>query len=658
MIQYLILAPVLLSFLILIIPEKIRHPYVLALTLFTGILTSIPAARMIFITGTEDYILKGPFGQIDLIIDGLSGFFILVTNFTMLTGVLYSRGYLQIYRDKKNQAQFALHYFSFTWLHLSMLGVLMLRDGISFLVAWELMAVSSFMLILFEAEKRTTLKTAVNYLIQMHVGLVILVAAFLICEANTGKLSFDALQTYFSQNRNAGLFFLFFSGFAIKAGFVPFHTWLPEAHPAAPTHVSAVMSGVMIKMGIYGIVRVITYLQADFLVIGWIILIFSAISGLLGVMLAIVQHDMKKLLAYHSIENIGIIGMGIGLGTMGLGLHNPFLALLGFSGGLLHVLNHSLFKSLLFYSTGSVYKIYHSRNIEELGGIIHKLPRTAFLYLMGAIAICGIPPLNGFISEFLIYFGLIKGLSAGSAYQAITLILAVISLALIGGLAIFCFTKVFGIVFLGTPRKKHEISDAAEDRSMLFPQYLVVLLIIAIGLFPMLFLNPLMTFVSGQFHLTPGSETNSISGLFTRISLLSAVLITLILVIFAIRRILLKKRTLNYGPTWGCGYTAGNARQQYTGTSYANNFAELANPVLRSKDEYTPAGENDIFPIPGTFTRHPGDIFQLVLNKLLGFTMLVQKKLARLQTGNIQHYILYAFIYILIIFTLMYLEIL
>jgi len=656
--QYLILAPVLLSFLILIIPERIRHSYVLILTLFIGILTSIPAVRLIFEPGTEKYILQGPFGQIDLLIDGLSGFFILVTNFTMLTGVLYSRGYLKIYEKKKNQAQFALHYFSFTWLHLSMLGVLMLRDGLSFLIAWELMAVSSFMLILFEAEKRATLKTAVNYLIQMHVGLVILVIAFLFCEATTGQMSFDVLQDYFLRNHNTGLFLLFFAGFAVKAGFIPFHTWLPEAHPAAPTHVSAVMSGVMIKMGIYGIIRVITYLQADFFLIGWIILVFSAISGLLGVMLAIVQHDMKKLLAYHSIENIGIIGMGIGLGTMGLGLHNPLLTLLGFTGGLLHVLNHSLFKSLLFYSTGTVYKVYHTRNIEQLGGVIHKLPHTAFLYLTGAIAICGIPPLNGFISEFLIYSGLIKGLSLGSAYQAITVILAIISLVLIGGLAIFCFTKVFGMVFLGTPRAKFEIPESGSNSGMLFPQYLIAMLIIIIGLFPMLFLRPLITFVSYQFHLTTVHELVPISGIFLKISMLSVILILLVFVVYMIHRFLILKRRVIYGPTWGCGYTAGSARQQYTGTSYADSFAELAHPVLQSKDEYNAIGEKDIFPLPRSFSRHPNDVFRFGLNKLLDFNMLILKKLARLQTGNIQHYILYAFIFILIIFTLLYLKIL
>ncbi|MEI6455767.1 MAG: proton-conducting transporter membrane subunit [bacterium] len=613
---------------------------------------------MIFSPDTETLILRGPFGQIDLVIDGLSGFFILVTNFTMLTGVLFAGSYLKIYRDKKNQAQFALHYFSFTWLHLSMLGVLMLRDGLSFLIAWELMAVSSFMLILFEAEKRATLKTAVNYLIQMHIGLMILVFAFLICEAATGEMSFDALQNYFSKNNNAGLFLLFFAGFAIKAGFIPFHTWLPEAHPAAPTHVSAVMSGVMIKMGIYGIIRVITYLQADLYLIGWILLVVSSISGVLGVMMATVQKDMKRLLAYSSIENIGIIGMGIGLGTMGLGLHNPVLALLGFTGGLLHVLNHSLFKSLMFYGTGVVYRFYHTRNMEQLGGVIHKLPQTAVLYLTGAAAICGLPPLNGFISEFLIYLGLIKGLSAGSAYQAITIILAIVSLVLIGGLAIFCFTRVFGMVFLGAPRMKHDLQDASDKRGLLFPQYLILLLILLIGFFPLLFIRPITDMITGQFHLVPGVGLTDISGMFMKISLLCGILVLLVVAVYLAGRFMLRKRTVTQGPTWGCGYTAGSARQQYTATSYAANFGELANPVLNSKDQFTAIGEEEVFPGERSYEHHPQDLFRKGLNRFADFNMLVLKKLARLQTGNIRHYILYAFVFILVIFILLYLKIL
>jgi formate hydrogenlyase subunit 3/multisubunit Na+/H+ antiporter MnhD subunit len=654
-----ILLPVILSFVILVVPARGRYYSTLIISLGIVMITSVPAVNVIFSRDTLPAILPvvTGLGSIRLTIDGLSAFFILVTNFTALTGLLYSQGYLATYRSLKSPAQLSLHNFSYTWLHLSMLGVLMLRDGLPFLIAWELMAVSSFMLILFDAEKRATLKTAVNYLIQMHIGLVLLLIAFLLCEADTGSMSFDALKIYFSHHPNTGLFMLFFAGFAIKAGFIPFHTWLPEAHPAAPSHVSGVMSGVMIKMGIYGIVRVMTNVQSDFIIIGLIILAISAISGILGVLMAIVQHDLKRLLAYHSIENIGIIGMGIGLGAIGLGIHNPLLALLGFSGGLLHVLNHSLFKSMLFFSAGSVYQACHTRNIEELGGVIHKMPLTAGLFLTGSLAICGLPPLNGFISEVLIYIGLFTGLSAGSVYQSVYMLLAIISLALIGGLAIYCFTKAFGVVFLGSPRSNEHIAQAEAFPGMLFPQFMIGAMILLIGLFPLLFLKPLSGIISVQFNIMIDPGWNSITESLAMIGKIGCVLIGMILLLVFLRYRILKTRIVRQGPTWGCGYTAGDARQQYTGTSYADAVAGLAEPILQTQREDVVIEEEEIFPDAKSFATHPADVSRLELNRLVDFLMLILKKLARLQTGNIQHYILYAFIFMILIFVLLYLKI-
>ena len=656
----LIILPVILSFVILVVPSRGRYYSTLFISLGIVLITSVPAVNVIFSKGAVPVILHlaTGLGSVTVTIDGLSAFFILVTNFTALTGLLFSNGYLATYHSLKSPAQFSLHYFSYTWLHLSMLGVLMLRDGLPFLIAWELMAVSSFMLILFEAEKRATLKTAVNYLIQMHIGLVLLVIAFLLCEADTGSMSFDALKIYFSHHPNTGLFLLFFAGFAIKAGFIPFHTWLPEAHPAAPSHVSGVMSGVMIKMGIYGIVRVLTYVQSDLVTIGLIVLAISAISGILGVTMAIVQHDLKKLLAYHSIENIGIIGMGIGLGAIGLGIHNPLLAMLGFGGGLLHVLNHSLFKSMLFFSAGSVYQSCHTRNIEQLGGVIHKMPVTAGLFLTGSLAICGLPPLNGFISEILIYLGLFRGLSAGSIYQSIYMLMAIISLALIGGLAIYCFTKAFGVVFLGVPRSESHTATSEARTGMLFPQFLIGGLILLIGLFPLLFLQPLAGLISVQFQISMDPAWSSITDSLSVIGRIGCVLIGMVLLLFFIRYWVLKTRNVRQGPTWGCGYTAGTARQQYTGTSFADAVAGLAEPILKTQKKEQLISEEEIFPAERSFATHPADVFRLGLNRLVDFLMLILKKLARLQTGNIQHYILYAFIFMILIFVLLYLKIL
>jgi len=653
-----LIAVIAASFLILLVPGRIRYFYALLVSLFIVVFTSIPAIAVFCspLLSPVSFSIGLPHYSLAFTIDALSAFFILVTNLVSLAGMLYSRGYLQPYLAQKSRFELSLHYFCFVWLHLSMLAVLMLRDGLPFLVAWELMAVSSFMLVLFEGEKRITLKTAVTYLIQMHIGFFLLVTAFLVCGTSTGIMSFDALKIYFTNHRNFGLFLLFFAGFGIKAGFMPMHTWLPGAHPAAPSHVSGVMSGVMIKMGIYGIVRILMYIQSDVYAIGVFILVISAISGVMGVMMAIVQHDLKKLLAYHSIENIGIIGMGIGLGTMGLGIHNPMLVVLGFGGGLLHVLNHSLFKSLLFFSAGSVYKRFHTRNIEDLGGIIHQMPKTATFFLIGSVAICGLPPLNGFISEILIYAGLFRGLSAGGFNQSVALLLAIIALALIGGLAIFCFTKAFSVVFLGSPRKMHP-GVKEVDGGMLFPQAILALLIIAIGLFPVMFVNLILHMLSTMFSMSY-PDLSPITGMLTKIGLLSFILIAVVLVLFYVRYLVQKKRIIQQGPTWGCGYTAVDARQQYTGSSYAGVINELADPLLHSHTDYRPIAEEEFFPSPRKFETHPVDVFGKGLSIITDFLMLILKKLARLQTGYIQHYILYAFVYILIIFVLLYLKLL
>lgn len=653
-----ILSPVVLSFFILVVPSGIRYYYTLALTVLVILITSVPALNALLHPDSPAllFLARGPIGSITFTLDSLSAFFILVTNFTVLTGLLYSNGYLSSYRETKTPARFALHYFSYSWLHLSMLCVLMLREGTAFLISWELMAVSSFMLILFEAEKRSTLKTAVNYLIQMHVGLMLLVIAFLLAEADTGLFGFDGLQVYFSRHANAPLFFLFFAGFAIKAGFIPFHTWLPEAHPAAPSHVSGVMSGVMIKMGIYGILRVLTSVQSDHYLIGVIIMIIAVITGLYGIMMSIVQTDLKKLLAYSTIENVGIIGIGIGLGTMGLGTHNTALTVLGFGGGLFHLLNHSLFKSLLFYGAGSVYKATHTRNIESLGGLIHTMPRTAALFLFGSVAICALPPLNGFISELLIYYGLFAGLQASSVYQTMSLLMTILALALIGGLALFGFSKAFGLTFLGSIRSDIHVEENAVTPGMLFPKLIIAAIILFIGLAPMIFLSPLMGMIGVQFHVNPEPVVAPLIHALSRVSMMGMILIVFVSAFLFLRKRMLSNRKVAYGPTWGCGYTAGTARQQYTAASYAANFAELADPLLHEKSDYQEIHEEDIFPAKRSFTRSPADLFRSVLNKITDYSMLALKKIARLQTGNIQHYILYAFIFMLILFVLLYLN--
>ncbi len=604
--------------------------------------------------------LTGLPGMPELVIDRLSGFFILVINITSLVGIFYALGYLKPYQDKKTPLRFSIHYFSYFWLWVSMILLTGIREGFPFLVVWEFMTVSSFLLVIFDAEDRKTLKTGINYLIQMHIGLLFIMVAFLIVGEATGQTGFAGLREYFATHSNLLVFALFFIGFGIKAGFIPLHTWLPQAHPAAPSHVSGLMSGVMIKMGIFGILRVVSELQSDMLAIGLIILGISLLSGIIGVMMAIVQHDLKKLLAYHSIENIGIIGIGMGLGVVGLAVDNPGLATLGFAGGILHILNHSLFKSLLFFNAGSVYTATHTRNIEGLGGLIKKMPVTALFFLIGSLAICGLPPFNGFISEYLIFSGMFKSVAGADLYLAITLLFSISGLALIGGLAIFCFTKAFGMVFLGTSRRngveKVEKVEKVEEVGwgMLGPQVLIVILILAVGLGSAVFVKPVVGIVGSLFELNSNPDfSGAITLNLGRISLIGGIFILLIAGLWLVRKISLRNKTIAYGPTWGCGFTEGDVRQQYTATSYSDNYATLANPLLRIQKEMEPIRETEIFPGSRSFKTKGGDVFKrFMVDAPVGWILSVFKKIAIMQTGQIQHYILYAFVFMIVIFIL------
>jgi formate hydrogenlyase subunit 3/multisubunit Na+/H+ antiporter MnhD subunit len=487
----------------------------------------------------------------------------------------------------------------------------------------------------------------------MHVGLVLIMTAFIVAFITTSAaFSFDGLEVYFANHKPYLLFLLFFAGFGIKAGFIPLHTWLPHAHPAAPSHVSGVMSGVMIKMGIYGILRVLTYMHTDLLYIGIFILGISVISGVLGVTLAIVQHDIKKLLAYHSIENIGIIGIGIGLGVIGVAENIPVIAVLGFAGGILHVLNHSLFKSLLFYSAGSVYQQTHTRNIDQLGGLIKKMPKTAVLFLLGSLAICGLPPFNGFVSEFLIYSGMFKGLLPGDLPTDIIILFGFIGLVIIGGLAIFCFTKVFGIVFLGTPRSSKTDNATEAGNLMIFPQVLASVFIVVIGLFPGLIIHPLNRVVSIFTGNTP-VLTDALP-VMNNLSLSSGIFILIIGLLWFIRHSVQKNRQIETGPTWGCGYTGADAAiHQYSATSFADNIRELAPDVVQVKKHFPAFAEDEIFPAQRKFETHSSDVFEdNLIKKPSGFLMDLLEKIAVFQTGNLQHYLLYALVFMIFIFVI------
>lgn len=645
---------ILLTFVLFLLPKKYQYYFGLALHLAIIAITSIWIFNVLALSST----LTLPFipflgNTLSIIIDPLSAFFMLVINFTVLTGIIYAKGYLQPYYNKKSKAEMGWHFFNFLWLHISMLLVVIVRDGIAFLMIWEIMSLSSFFLVIFETEKKEAIKIGINYLIQMHVGIVFLMVAFIVAFVQTNaELSFDGLSVYFASHNPFWLFILFFVGFGIKAGFIPLHSWLPHAHPAAPSHVSGVMSGVMIKMGIYGILRVLLYIPHDLFNIGLFILIVSLATGLIGISLAIVQKDSKKILAYSSIENIGIIGIGIGLGVIGIAQNLPALAVLGFGGGILHILNHALFKSLLFYSVGSVYKQTHTRNIEQLGGLIKKMPKTAMFFLLGALAISGLPPFNGFISEFLIYSGIFKSLHSASLYTDIVLMCSFVGLAIIGGLAVFCFTKMFSVMFLGTARSS-KVEHAAEvSTPMLIPDFLIGFLIIIIGFIPVIFMRLISQIV--VLFSADLSAFQQIIPTLNHISLSSGIFIIIVGLVWLLRAWQQKQHIVKQNATWGCGYSGANpALHQYTATSYADNFVQLSSKMVNVKKSFKDYDEAEIFPQNREFITRSSDVFEDNLitrpgNKLLAWL----EKIAIFQTGKIQHYLLYALVFLALIFLL------
>lgn len=641
----------LISIFLFIILVSLVQPGKKGLVAVAGILVNSVISSWLALTALSgnafSQVLNGGqvFGDIAIRLDSISAWFLLVTNFTMLMGILYGRQYLR--HHPARPSEMSLHYISYLLNHAALTGIYFIQNMLAFLCTWEIMALTAFILVIFEHGRMETLKAGINYLIQSHISIILLTLGFIWVYASTGSFDFEAIRTYCLSAGNEAallLFLVFFVGFGIKAGFVPFHTWLPHAHPAAPSHVSGIMSGILIKAGIYGILRMILLMPENHLAIGYIILAVSVISGLYGVILAIVQHNIKRLLAYHSIENIGIIGIGMGIGTIGVGLNSPFMAFAGYAGAMLHVLNHALFKSLLFFSAGNVYNAIHTLVIDRMGGLIRHMPRTALFFLIAALAICGLPPFNGFISEFLIYSGLLHAI--GSSHTASVIILAVVGLALIGGLALLCFTKAFGIIFLGTARHTNHAEPREENNAALFPMALTAAFIIVIGLLPQLFISILRQPVELFMAMPNAGGMQLPVQIMQQISISVWGLVLLIAILWLLRKAI-AGRQVAFGPTWGCGYVTESPKLQYTASSFVRSYAKIIKPLTitkKSKDEVL-----GIIPQPLHTETHFHDKLESGLidwptRNLRGFL----GRFKFLQNGSVQFYVLYGVVFIAI----------
>ncbi|MGL6351011.1 MAG: hydrogenase 4 subunit B, partial [Aeromonas sp.] len=386
-------------------------------------------------------------------LDMLAALMLLVITLVGVAVSLYSFAYIREYQGKGDVAIGVLmNLFLF-----AMVGMVLADNALGFLLCYELVTLTTYWLVKTnpEAAKQSRL-----YLVMNHIGMALVLVAFWLLCRESGSLEFAALREHHLAGTLASLVFLLsFCGFGLRAGFVPLHGWLPVAEPVAPSHISALMSGVMVKLGLFGILRVsIDFLGASQLWWGYMVLIFGACSAVLGVLFALAEHDLKRLLAYHTVENIGIILMGMGIGMIGIANQQPVQVVLGLLGALYHLLNHAIFKSLLFMGTGSVMFRLHTRDMDKMGGLAKLMPWTALAFLIGAMAISALPPLNGFVSEWFIYQALLSMTRLGTSVVAP---LAVVMLAVTGAMAVMCFVKVYGICFCGAPRSE-KASQARE----------------------------------------------------------------------------------------------------------------------------------------------------------------------------------------------------
>ncbi len=580
-------------------------------TMLGAVMAAVPAAGVLIDRATLNFSRPWsvPFGEFALRMDALSAWFVLVIVLVSALAAVYGVQYLASTAPDRSLGP---SWCFFNLLVASMVLVVVASNALLFLVAWEVMALASFFLVTFEDEKEAVREAGWVYLVATHLGTAFLLAFFLMTARETGTMDFArwADAGIQSPQRAGVLFLLALVGFGSKAGFMPLHVWLPEAHPAAPSHVSALMSGVMIKTGIYGLLRALTFLGAPPVWWGWTLVGVGLTSGIFGVVFALAQHDLKRLLAYHSVENIGIIALGLGIGLVGTSLHLPALMVLGFGGGLLHVLNHALFKSLLFFCAGSVLHATGTRDIEHLGGLLKKMPWTGATFVVGSAAICALPPFNGFVSELLIYLGAFHG-GQGPKSAAFAGWLVIGGLGLIGGLAAACFTKAFGIVFLGEPRSEHVTHAHECGAVMRWPMVLLAAACLAVGLGAPIVLHGVAPAIGTLTGLTPSEVSAPLdqAGDWLRpVAMVALILIGLTLGLTWLRRILLAGRGVRTAGTWDCGYGRPTARMQYTASSFAQPLTSLFAPLLRTAaHEHAPDG---LFPAKAAFASHTADVFE------------------------------------------------
>jgi hydrogenase-4 component B len=597
--------------------------------------------------------------------DPLSLFFLFTIFLISIPSAVYSIGYL---KGESSAPKIALAWLLLAAFVASMAAVVSVKNIIAFLVAWEIMSLVSYFLVVFDTKHEKSIRAGAIYIIMTHIGTAFLVAAFMVMFRYAHSFDFTAVKNACaampSATRNA-VFLLLLVGFGTKAGIVPLHIWLPYAHPQAPSHISSIMSGVMIKTAVYGTIRfVICILGVNAPWWGISVLVLAVISCLAGVIYALMEHDIKKLLAYHSVENIGIILLGVGLAMFFLSIHLHYLAVFSMIAGLYHLINHAIFKGLLFLCAGSVYKATGTRNIEKLGGLIKAMPQTAACFLVGAMAISALPPLNGFVSEWLTLQAFFLGAFDVAGPAKLLMGVCAAMLTLTGGLAAACFVKAFGVTFLAAPRSLHARNAKEVPLSMKAGMIFLSILTVIFGLAAAAVIR-LLTKVAGT---ATGIDTSGMAfslnnftispqigkGICLSTPLIGFALIVLGAAGFAVYRLFGRQKQKVY-KTWDCGYYKLDSRNEYTATAFSKPF-RIAFSFFLLPYRRTEKVRQSYYHVKSfAYETHTTKIFKkFIYDPVIATVLRSARSMRRIQPGSIHLYLSYIFVTLLLLVIFMH----
>ena len=597
-------------------------------------------------------------------VDRLSAFFILIISLVALFASIYGMGYVKEYYKKYSIGAFGFFYNAFIF---GMLLVVTASNGLLFMFAWEIMSLASYFLVIFDKDNRDSIKSGYLYFIMTHIGAMFILFAIFLLYKYTGSFDFTVIKQQFStipQLVQYSVIGLTFVGLGVKAGIIPFHVWLPAAHPAAPSHVSGLMSGVMIKTAIYMMVRFYLDMFSPIPVgFGIVVLIIGAISAVLGVLYSLTEHDIKRLLAYSSIENIGIILLAIGSALIfsALGYHD--LMLFALVAALLHSLNHALFKSLLFFGSGSIIQSTHSRNIEKYGGLIKAMPLTAVLFLVGSMSIAALPPFNGFMSEWLTFQSLFGGVQIHSGYVVWVFVFGAGILALVSGLSLAAFVGAFGSTFLARPRSENAKHAKESSGWMIAGMTGLAVLCLVAGVWSGEIVSKVKEVASAvtstDFSLSlPNVGTNAISDAAGRATVSAPLILIISMGTIAVIWLLVRygvygEQRVRIDKTWDCG-TDLNGRMEITDSSFAHSLIRIFKRVLRPTNQYNVVAEDkpiNKYALPKSRTIlldikdvYYGYIYMPIYKAILAFSQYIKA----IQSGSVNLYVLYMFAILII----------